>query len=340
MNEIYLKAVNEAGFLFWKCFFCRVSKFSFTNMAVDIELLKSEIINLKGMFENSNPIFRAAETQETASYVHAKSVASSSDKLENRETVLANVKSVTGVTSHSDEAGNRDTVSRANTKSTDKPPPILEAKSIMSPTVAESSSSNRAVVDSDGYKVVRNKKREKRQKNRINGVFGSDMQPGDCNFSGVPRRTQIYVGRVQRQTGPEDITRYLQKKFPQDVFLSEDVYIGDIHRSFKVDVPLYLREELLKSINWPLNVYVGRFFPSKRSVFPRKDSGDSTTVTHPVVDKSSVCVKINDTCDDLISSGNQLTSDQNGVSIKPSSDSDRVLRSTTGSLKPKGCPDP
>jgi hypothetical protein len=116
--------------------------------------------------------------------------------------------------------------------------------------------------DDEGYIKVSSGKNKKR-KHKV--VFGSSACSSETpNFSGVPRRLLLYVGRAEKSTSTDDITKYLHKKFPHGDFLCESLFAGVSYRSFKVDAPVTLREDLFRSETWPQGVKVGKFFPSKR----------------------------------------------------------------------------
>ncbi|KAG8223102.1 hypothetical protein J437_LFUL002050 [Ladona fulva] len=110
----------------------------------------------------------------------------------------------------------------------------------------------------DGFRTVVSRKRQQRS----NSIVGKSSQPVN-GVSGVPRRATIYVGCISLETSSKDIKHFLAGKYSDHEFSCEDFRSNKFHRSFKVNIPLSLRDELLDSALWPNNVVVGKFFPPK-----------------------------------------------------------------------------
>ncbi|KAG8234106.1 hypothetical protein J437_LFUL010953 [Ladona fulva] len=77
-------------------------------------------------------------------------------------------------------------------------------------------------------------------------------------FRGRGDKDRILSSKLRLKT-----KNFLACKYSDHEFSCEDFRSNKFHRSFKVNIPLSLRDELLDSALWPNNVVVGKFFPPK-----------------------------------------------------------------------------
>lgn len=91
----------------------------------------------------------------------------------------------------------------------------------------------------------------------------------ELSFSAAARRAWIYVGRVDVNTRGEQISKYLNYKFPGNNFQVEELprREGATSVAFKVGADVSLMDELYKGHTWPAGVLIKKF------VFFRKQRG-------------------------------------------------------------------
>jgi hypothetical protein len=214
-------------------------------MAADIEFLKQELINLKASEELISSKQKKSVTFSDRSVAVTDITNSYASKLTRKPLPVA--ASSERPVKHS---------SSGNSKLVVQPDPTNIEPNFTTQSPVPDGKEN---LEDDSQFVMKKRKHKRR-------VFGSGATSDDeCSFTGIPRRALLYLARVKCGTTPADIIRYLNRKFPLNEFQCESLTSGDRYCSFKVNAPMKLLDDLFRSDVWPEGVYVGKFFPSKKS---------------------------------------------------------------------------
>lgn len=106
-------------------------------------------------------------------------------------------------------------------------------------------------------------------------VIGSRrLESPAITAASLPKKTSIFVSRLDKQVTADDLHLYLTSTFGSDhVFVVEEqtVRTGE-YRAFRVQAKLELLSDLLSSSNWPENVLIKkfRFFRSRTATASQK----------------------------------------------------------------------
>ncbi|XP_046389466.1 uncharacterized protein LOC124158428 [Ischnura elegans] len=253
LNELYFKALNEANYFFWKCFSCRIVKHSLNNMADDIKYLKTELVALKNIVGSSKtkPLTKGSKRVSFA-------------------------EAVTPAASHVSDL-------RESPRACESTAPVVASADALSSPAPETLDYDKNILCAntngscaDGFTVVTSKKNKRK---RVKPVVGNNSEAGSNLLVGVPRRVNIFVGRVALGTSPGDILKFLAVKFPENDFTCEQFRSNDAQCSFKLNIPSTLRNEVLNCSLWPSDIIVGNFYPPRKP--PNAPNVSETTVMSP-----------------------------------------------------------
>lgn len=109
-------------------------------------------------------------------------------------------------------------------------------------------------------------RREKRQQRRRQKVITGSGTSGTGTFKGAPEPTRsMFVYRVDPQTNISDLRVHLQD---MDIEVREIACVShpdSIFKSFKLDVPISVVDELLNGDLWPKGIKIRRFFSNRET---------------------------------------------------------------------------
>lgn len=106
-------------------------------------------------------------------------------------------------------------------------------------------------VEQDGWKIVREKKKKWP---RVMGMATS----ADLKIHGVPRKTWLFIGRVQKTCSEEDVEEYVKSLIGGEVSLQK-LNTKSQHSCFKLGADIKFKEKLMNPESWPEGIVVSPY---------------------------------------------------------------------------------
>lgn len=97
---------------------------------------------------------------------------------------------------------------------------------------------------------------KKKKRKLLKSIVGTSSKPND--FTAAPKKSWLFVGKVQNNIRPEQITNYLKEKFPGH-FECTLIKNNGYSACFRVSVPFELRDKLEVADIWPKGIFVRRY---------------------------------------------------------------------------------
>lgn len=122
-------------------------------------------------------------------------------------------------------------------------------------------------IGTDGATYSRNNQNQGRNHQRVPSGSGGHIIKGSRDdgkdFRGAERLAWLYVGNVDRNTRVEDIRKFLEGQFDNEIFLIEEIKKHETNlnknKSFKVGFNFRILESVAQNEIWPRGVVVRRY---------------------------------------------------------------------------------
>lgn len=108
----------------------------------------------------------------------------------------------------------------------------------------------------------------KHNKSRSNGKLQGIIGTGTNNtLKAVEKKTEVYISRLDPETSTEDITAFLNDRFPEIQCENGRSKFPGSYSSFKITINENNFERIMDPKLWPNGIYINKFFRKRKPTF-------------------------------------------------------------------------